>query len=210
MHALATDVLAVACPVLTVGRGVPQAVRLARRGGEGVSILTWQLWLLVGEPWIAYGVVAHVPAEVVTNAAASVVSLVTLVLAGRRARTTGRVLATAGGGTAAIALLVAGSVATHDLAPISLVAVAGSLGVYIPQAVGTFRAPSVAGVSVPTWALTLVNSLAWGAYGLLISKAPVWIPSVVAVPTTAVIVLRLYTRRAGSPDRIVASASSAT
>jgi len=208
--AAAIAALAIACPVLTIGRGVPQAVRLVRRGADGVSILTWQLWLLIGEPWIAYGVIAHVPAEVVTNCATTVVGAVTLVLATRAAGTTGRAVATSLVASGAIVLLVAVSVRAHDLAPISVVAVTGSIVMYLPQAVRTFRAPSVTGVSMSTWALALATSVVWGAYGLLIAKVPVWLPSLVAVPTSAAIVVRLYARRAGSPERIVASASSAT
>lgn len=207
---IATGALAIGCPVLTVGRGVPQAVRLVRRGGEGVSVLTWQLWLLVCEPWIAYGFVAHVPAEVVTNVATFVVGTVTLSLAARRAGTAARVLVTSVAASIAVLALVLSSIGSHDLAPISLVAVAGSLAMYLPQAVRSFRAPSLAGVSPSTYALGLVTSITWGAYGLLIAKVPVWLPSVVAVPASAAIVARLYTRRAGSPERIVASASSAT
>lgn len=195
IHTL-TMLLAVGRPALTVARGVPQVVRLLGSEPDGVSVLTWQLWLILGEPWIAYGIVQHVPAEVVTNCCTTVLALLTLLLVTRSTGGTRRMLSVALASSAAVVLFIIVCVHAHDTAVISVVAVSGSVTMYLPQAVRTFRSGSLSGVSLGTWSLALVTAIAWGVYGLLIDKVPVWLPSIVMVPASAVIVAKLWARRA--------------
>ncbi|MCU1496007.1 MAG: hypothetical protein JWO62_3771 [Acidimicrobiaceae bacterium] len=191
--------------MVTVARGIPQVVRLFRAEPDGVSVLTWQLWMVLGEPWIAYGILQHVPAEVVTNCCTTVLALLTLVLVTRSTGTTARTLAISGVSSVAVVVFILVSVRARDLGIISTVAVVGSITMYIPQAIRTFRSGSLAGVSPWTWAMALGTAMGWGVYGALIHQLPVWLPSVITVPTAAVIVAKLRAVRVGSAAEVPAA-----
>jgi len=61
----------------------------------------------------------------------------------------------------------------------------------LPQLVKVVRDPDITGVSLASWVLALLAAISWGAYGFVIHKFPVSLPSVVLVPTSLVIVLRI-------------------
>ena len=56
-----TAALAVTSPLFAITQAVPQVVRVARSGAEGVSTSTWMLLLVLSELWGVYGVFASVP-----------------------------------------------------------------------------------------------------------------------------------------------------
>lgn len=190
----AAGVLAVVSPALTVGRAVPQAARLLRSSASGVSAATWILILVTSELWCAYGVFAHVPAELAANVPNGALALVVVVLAGRRRATTGRLLAAASVLTATAAALTAISVHFGASGIVSGVAVAGSISLYFPQLAKVLREPDVTGVSLGTWVLALAAAISWGVYGILIHKLPVFLPNVVMGPCALVIVIRVVRR----------------
>lgn len=187
-------VLAVVSPVLTVGRAVPQTARLVRSGASGVSAATWILIFVTAELWCAYGVFAHVPAELAANIPNGALALVVVVLTGRRRAATGRLLAAASILTVTAAVLVA--ICVHDGVSgiVSGVAVMGSITLYFPQVIKVLREPDVTGVSLVTWMLALASAISWGVYGLLIHKLPVFLPNVVMGPCAFVIVMRVALR----------------
>lgn len=215
MEVTATSLLAVASPVLTVGRAVPQAVRLLRSGASGVSVATWILILIVAELWCAYGVLAHVPAELGANVPNGLLALLIAVLVGHRRATTGRVLVGASLLTAAAAALIAMSVHYGVSGLVGDVAVGGSVALYLPQLAKILRERDISGVSLTTWVLALLSAISWGAYGILIHKLPVFLPNVVIGPSSLVIVLRvaLHPKQSGrrtstsTDDRYSADAS---
>ncbi len=191
-----TVTLGVLSPVLTVARGVPQAFRSYRSDAVGgVSEGTWLLLMAVAELWLAYGLLFDVPAETAANVPnallATSIAVRVAILRGSLAR-----------GVASVALLsaAAAAVALTGLDKnlrwvLSVVAVGSSLGLYLPQLARVLRDDDVAGISTATWLLALLNSISWGAYGLLIHNVPVWLPSAVLVPSSAMIVLRVLRRR---------------
>jgi PAS domain S-box-containing protein/putative nucleotidyltransferase with HDIG domain len=196
----ATTVLAVVCPVLTVARGVPQGARLRRSGGTGVSQGTWLLVVVVAELWLAYGLVFRVPAEVAANVPNALLAGMIVLLVARSRATIGPSVAQLVLLSATATGIALASLAVHVGWALSAPAVLGSLGLYLPQLVKVLREDNLAGVSLTTWSIAFATALAWGIYGLLIHQAPIWIPSVVTVPSSFLIVARVARRsRAGPP-----------
>lgn len=56
-----------AAAILTVGRGVPQAIRAIRVSSTGVSLTTWVLSVFNSEFWTAYGVNEHLAPQIAAN-----------------------------------------------------------------------------------------------------------------------------------------------
>ncbi len=185
-----TAVLAVTSPALTISRALPQVVRVARSGAQGVSAPTWMLLVVLAELWAIYGVFASVPAEVATNIPTALMALAVVVLVARRRARMAAALAS----TAALSLGVAGfalvCALTHHEGVEADLAVLGSLSIYLPQFTKVLRERNLAGVAPVTWALACGSSISWGAYGLLIHKVPVYLPNVVILPVAIVILVR--------------------
>ena len=179
----AAGVLGITSPALTIGRGAPQAVRLIRSGAAGVSVGTWIQAIVLAELWAAYGFLAHVQAEVVTNIPSGALALLVVILVGYRTRTTVKILAASSTfGLGAAALIIA-SVADGAPKVVSFVAVVGAIGLYLPQLVKLFRSRDVAGVSLASWEIALVGTISWAAYGVVVHKLPVILPNVVMLPS---------------------------
>ncbi len=201
----AAGVLGITSPALTIGRGAPQAGRLLRSSAAGVSVATWIQALLLGELWAAYGFFAHVQAEVVTNIPGAVLAIVVVVLVGIRTGTTSRVLALASACGALAGVLIVASAAFKDLSLVSVPAVVGAVGLYLPQLVKLFRSAEVAGVSLMSWVLAFLATSSWSAYGIVVHKLPVVLPNVVMLPSSLVIVARvLVLRRRSEAMRLAA------
>ncbi|MDA8297186.1 MAG: PQ-loop domain-containing transporter [Actinomycetota bacterium] len=182
-----TAVLAVVAPGLTIARTVPQGVRVARHGAEGVSVSTWVLLLAVAELWTIYGFFAKVPAEVATNVPNGLLCLAVVVLVARRRKEVARTLVLTALVSAAVALLSVLCALGHVEGIEAAVSVAGSLSLYLPQLVIALRARDLSGVSLSSWLLALCGSIAWGAYGLFIHKVAVYVPTIVMLPSAAAI-----------------------
>ena len=172
-----TASLGVLLPVLTVARGVPQAVRVYKVDAEGVSRSTWLLVIAVAELWTAYGFVFRVPAQIAANVPSALLAGLIVYRVARAERATAR------------------SLATHAGWVLSVPAVLGSLFLYLPQLAKVLREEHLVGVSLTTWLLALLTAVGWGAYGLLIHQLPVWVPCTVTIPSSFVIVVRLLRPR---------------
>ena len=117
-----------------------------RSGAGGVSVATWIQALVLGELWAAYGFLAHVQAEVVTNIPGGLLALVVVVLVAKRTANTAKILIVTSACGLCAAAFIAASVALHAR---GLVSVAWSaIGLYVPQLVKLFRYTEVAGVSL--------------------------------------------------------------
>lgn len=186
-----TASLGVLAPLLTVARGVPQAVRIVRRDADGVSVATWLLFVSVAQLWVAYGVIFHVPAEVAANVPNALVAAVVVFFAARERSCATRSALVALALTAGVAALATIAVVADAHWLVALPAVCGSLFLFVPQLVTVMAGTDLDGVSPTTWTLALVTALAWGLYGALIRQPAVWIPSAVMIPSSLLIVIRL-------------------
>lgn len=185
-----TTTLAVLSPLLTVSRSVPQATRVVRRGAEGVSAWTWTMILVLGELWTVYGFLARVPAEVATNLPNSGLTLFILMVVARQRGAVKALLTGLVAVNIALAGFVVGCVLSHANGIESAAAVGGSFGLYVPQLLKSIRENDFTGVSAPSWILAFFAAVSWGAYGLAINKVPVYLPSVLLVPTSLGILIR--------------------
>lgn len=185
--------LSIVAPTLTLARSIPQSFRIIRSGAEGVSQISWLLVVGVAELWVVYGFLYHVPAEVVTNVPNYLMAVLILVLAARHHRTVRRTVS----GVVLCTLVALGiaivSVATDEHSIISFLAVSGAFCLYLPQLRHVVRAKSISGVSLASWLLALGASVSWGIYGLTIHQPAVSLPSVVLIPSAALIVARILT-----------------
>lgn len=191
----AIGLLGAACCVLTVMQCIPQAIRVQRFGAGGVSAGTWLFMLVVAELWTCYGILFHVLAEVVANvptacAAGIVVALVSNAEGtGRRNAAWFLLLSTLALGVVSL------SIASRHQALVPALAVAGAMFLYFPQFVKVLRQVEMSAISLSSWLLALVAAISWGVYGILIRSTPVFLPSVLLVPTALFIVVRILTRR---------------
>jgi hypothetical protein len=120
-----TASLGVLLPVLTVTRGVPQAVRVYKVDAEGVSRSTWLLAIAVAELWTAYGFVFRVPAQIAANVPSALLAGLIVYRVARAERATARSLASAAALTAGAAAVMTASLATHAGWVLSVPAVLG-------------------------------------------------------------------------------------
>jgi uncharacterized protein with PQ loop repeat len=192
---IAVTFLGGACCVLTVIQSIPQAIQVRRFGAAGVSVGTWLSILAVSELWACYGIIFHVLAEIVANvpsavAAGFVVALVSDAQGNRRTNAAWFLVLSG----LVVGVSVLSVVSRHqDLVP--ALATAGAMFLYIPQFVKVLREGATSAISLSSWLLALVAAASWGVYGILIHKIPVFLPSVVLVPTALVIVVRVLAGR---------------
>ncbi len=186
----AATLLAVVSPVLTVSRSIPQAVRVSRFGADGVSLSTWMALVLVGELWAIYGLLARVPAEVATNIPnVAVCLLVVLQVARRRGSLPASIFSASVLSIAVVAFAMACDVGRAKNVE-AIVAITCSLGLYIPQLRKSLVQSDLEGLSAASWAMNTLAALSWMAYGIIIGKIPIYLPSAVAIPVSLVIALR--------------------
>lgn len=95
---------------------------------------------------------------------------------------------------------VAGAVSTTLLGVLAFAI--GALSV-VPQTVKVLRDPDLQGVSVSSNSLLFVTSCAWMSYGLAIGDTLVWLPNVLVIPCSAIIVAKARSSQA-RPTRAVA------
>ena len=186
----AATVLAVVAPVLTVSRSIPQAVRVSRLGADGVALSTWMALVLVGELWAIYGLLARVPAELATNIPnVAVCLLVVFQVARRRGSLRASTLSASVLSITVIAFAIA-CYAGRAQNLEAIVAITFSLGLYIPQLRKSLVQGDLEGLSPTSWAMNTLAALSWLAYGIIIGKFPIYLPSAIAIPVSLVIALR--------------------
>ncbi|MGC2486055.1 MAG: PQ-loop domain-containing transporter [Acidimicrobiales bacterium] len=188
-----SSALSILAPTLTLARSVPQSIRIIRSGAEGVSQVSWLLVVGVAELWVVYGFLYHVPAEVVTNVPNCLMAVLILVLAALHHRTMRNSASSILLCTIVASGIAVVSIATNEHSIISFLAVSGAVCLYLPQLRHVMRSASISGLSLLSWLLALGASICWGVYGLTIHQPAVSLPSVVLIPSAALIVLRILT-----------------
>ncbi len=198
MHAFILDLrkfLAVFAPLLSVASGLPQLARAARRSSDGVSLTTWVLLVALAELWFVYGLFASVLAEIVTNTLTGGISVLVVVLVARERGQLRVQLVRTGAVTIGVVGFALLCLVAHRPSVEAALAVSCSLGIFAPQCWTALRRHEMTGVSPATWLLAFLAALSWGAYGLLLHRLPVYLPSVAMVPMSLVIMLRALVRR---------------
>lgn len=199
--AVFTSSLAVLAPALTIFQSAAQAQRIRSTGAHGVSLGTWLLSSFVAQIWLCYGFVFHVPAEVWANVPClSVASAVTFLAA----KSQGRIRASVLGYTALSAVTVATTVVgTYPQLRwiMASVAVLSSVVIYLPQLALVLRPRDLTGVSAVSWSVACVTALCWLVYGFLIHQPAVALPSVVMLPSAAIILVQVLRHRIANDPR---------
>ncbi len=190
-----TASFAVIAPSLSVLQCLSQLVRIVRVGAQGVSLTTWILSAFVAEIWAGYGLIFHVPAEIYANLPFWAVASYVVVAVARSQGSTRRatILYVATVGLAVLATLA--GLTPAGRAALATLADASAVVIYLPQLAVTLRTSDLTGVSVLSWALALVTSLAWALYGALIHQPPVALPSIVMVPSALAILVKAARHR---------------
>jgi uncharacterized protein with PQ loop repeat len=184
--------LGIISPALTMARGVPQAWKIHRYRGHGVSTGTWLLVLVVAELWVVYGIRFSVPAETAANLPNIISAAFIAHQAFRYQKRAGRgwlmmaLLSLLVGAVVAVAILVG----INDLFVVPTICL--SFCLFLPQMFKVLREHDLSGVSWLTWTLGFLTGVSWAAYGVVIHQVPVWIPSTVIIPSCAVILVRLW------------------
>lgn len=187
---------------------VPQTVRLLRtRATGGLALATELAWTTSWAMWLWYSLsIAAAP-----KASAETVGLVgELALTGLLVATLARRGQLRTQLRGALVLTVFGTVAALAVRGLAgLEAYAAALAVYdgvslFPALRATVTAPSLAGLSLPTWLLKVAVALGWIGYGLAIGHplAAGW--TLVMAPAAAFIVARIVTDRRRVPVAVAA------
>ena len=157
--------------------------------------MTWLISVFVAELWTGYGLVFHVSAELYSNTSYVAVACVVIVFAARhqgvlRRTTMIFIVATA------LAVMISLVGTMHQWRWIlATLADVSAIVIYIPQMLLTLRSRDLQGVSLISWVLALMTSLAWGVFGLLIHQPAVALPSVVMFPSALVILIQVSRHR---------------
>lgn len=138
-----------------------QYVRARRVGIDGISPLTWSLFLMMGIFWMAYGFEEHSSCMVVGTLMVAPVQAAILFAIGWKETWRSMILALL---VVIVTILLPTVMWGWNIG-------AGSIGVVmvvtrLPQIVDLIRLPSVEGVSVMSWLLSSVNLALWLYYYL--------------------------------------------
>lgn len=196
-----TRTFGIVAPTLTILQCLAQANRIRTTGAKGVSLATWILSAFVSQIWFCYGIIFHVTAEIVANIPAITVSLVVAFLAAQsQEKMTRSVLAYLAVTIITILATLAGSF--HDLRwVLATVAVGSSIIIYLPQLALVLRPKDLSGVSIISWCLACLTSLAWLVYGFLIHQPPLALPSFVMLPSAFIIFVQASRHRIKNNSR---------
>ncbi len=149
----------------------------------------------LAELWAFYGVLARVPAEIVTNVPNTALCLLVVLLVAWRRAAMRAYLVLLGALSAFIAAFaVACAVARADNIE-AIIAVVASLGLCMPQLWRSLKDQELSGLSPASWGLTTLASLSWMLYGLAIAKIPIYLPCALTVPLSLIIAVRARSQR---------------
>ncbi len=190
-----THALAVIAPTITIFQALAQAARIGKTGADGVSLATWLLSVFVAQIWFCYGVIFHVTAEVVANIPSIILASTVAFLAAKSQHKLSRSIL--GYATITAVTIVAAAFGSfHEFRwVLATVAVASSVIIYLPQLALVIRPKDLTGVSVVSWCLASITSLAWFVYGILIHQPAVAIPSVVMFPSALTVFIQVVRHR---------------
>ncbi len=152
--------------VTGIGMIVPQVVRLRRhRCHDGVSAVWIGVGVALNGWWIAHAVANEVWGVAPVSVGGAILYLMAAAaLLDLRGSTTVGPLAV---GALGLGMIPAAFLAIGGW-PLAAVAIGLSYGVqFSPAVISAVRAPSVAGVSLATWSMALVEALIWLFYGVV-------------------------------------------
>jgi uncharacterized protein with PQ loop repeat len=177
------------CTALSVAFVWPQVARVYRhRTVEGIAPKGTLHGGVASALWMLYGLALGDPAITVANAAVVLAMGLIAVQQVRHGVLPGRVaVATAG----AVAVVGGVGVALSPSLVGWLAILAGATSV-LPQTVHVLRAPSLHGVSVPTYALLCLTTLSWASYGVGIGDSLVVATNLLVLPCAALVMARTW------------------
>lgn len=190
-----TGFLAVAAPVLTVLQCILQAKRIRLAGANGVSLGTWIISIFSGEIWISYGILYSVPAEWESNAVFLVLAIWVSYLAAKAHKHLSHFWWGFGGVT--LLTLVGTLVGMHHSTKwvVGVLGDAAPITMYIPQLRKVFGDGEFSGVSISSYWLAAVTGLCWLTYGIVLHQPAVYLPAVILMPATILIIKRVGASR---------------
>jgi uncharacterized protein with PQ loop repeat len=181
--------------VLTVLQCILQAKRIRLAGANGVSLGTWIISIFSGEIWISYGILYSVPAEWESNAVFLVLAIWVAYLAAKAHKHLSHFWWGFGGVT--LLTLVGTLVGMHHSTKwvVGVLGDAAPITMYIPQLRKVFGDGEFSGVSISSYWLAAVTGLCWLTYGILLHQPAVYLPAVILMPATILIIKRVGASR---------------
>ena len=179
-----TDALALLASGVFLARLTPQPLRLARSGvAAGVSPLAALNAVIVAVAWIAHGLSAGLPAVWAVSVLALIPGVWTVVLLaphiGRR-------------DLLGAAMWVAALAATAVFGVFDAALGVGVIVTQAPQAWRSLREDDLSGIAPATWWLSLLDAVAWGAYGVAVGDRALVGYGAVLLTSTVIVLTRVW------------------
>ena len=177
------------CTALSVAFVWPQVVRVYRHHTvDGIAPKGTLHGGVASSMWLLYGLSVGDPAISVANAA---VVLAMTLIATQQIRH--RVLSTRTAALTVLLVVVVGGIGLAISPSVVgwLAIVAGATSV-LPQTFHVLHAPTLHGVSVPTYALLCLTTLSWASYGLGIGDPLVVATNLLVLPCAALVMSRTW------------------
>ncbi|MEI6710656.1 MAG: hypothetical protein WCL17_06750 [Actinomycetota bacterium] len=190
-----TGFLAITAPVLTVIQCYLQAKRIRIAGANGVALGTWILSIFCGEIWISYGILYSVPAEWESNGAFLILALWVSYLAAKAHKHISHFWWGLAGVTSVT--LIATLFGLHHSTRwiVGLMGDAAPITMYIPQLRKVFSGSDLTGVSIGSYWLVVITAVCWFTYGILLHQPAIYLPALVLVPASLIIIVRVKNSR---------------
>jgi uncharacterized protein with PQ loop repeat len=185
------------CTALSVAFVWPQVARVYRHHTvEGIAPKGTLHGGVASALWMLYGLALGDPAISVANAAVVLAMSLIAVQQVRHGALPGRVAAA----TAVAVVLVGGIGVAISPSLVGWLAILAGATSVLPQTIHVLRAPSLHGVSVPTYALLCLTTLSWASYGVGIGDPLVVATNLLVLPCAALVMARtwLFQQRAAS------------
>jgi uncharacterized protein with PQ loop repeat len=182
-------VLGPICTILSVSLIWPQVLRVYRlKTVDGISPFGTLHGVAGCTLWTSYGIAQGVGPLIVSNGVIGL-ALVSIGVAQIRHRTL--LASTLAGAIVAFVAIAAGSLMISSTLTGWLAIVVGMTSI-IPQTRYVVTATSLAGVSLPMYALVVSSSVMWVAYGLVIGDPLVLMPHTVVLPCGVYIAYKVW------------------
>ena len=180
------------CTVLSVAFVWPQVARVYRqRTVDGVAPKGTLHVAVAASLWMIYGLARADLAISVANAA---VVVAMALIAAQQIRYGALAARTAGLTAIAIVVVGGGALAiSPDL--VGWLAIAAGATSALPQTFHVLRAPSLHGVSVPTYALLCLTAISWASYGFGIGDPLIVVTNLLVLPCAVLVLTRTWVSR---------------
>ena len=180
------------CTALSVAFVWPQVARVYRqRTVEGIAPNGTLHIAAAASLWMIYGIARADLAISVANAAV----VVAMVLIASQQIRYGALTARTAALTAIAIAVVAGGALAISPNVVGWLAIAAGATSALPQTFHVLRAPSLHGVSVPTYALLCITAVSWTAYGFGVGDPLVIVTNMVVLPCAALVLARTLASR---------------